>query len=273
MANATLIISVYNRVHELELILVALGNQSYTDFEVIIADDGSGKEMHDFIDAYKQQNKLKIKHVYQEDSGFRKNKILNSAIKNSSTDYLIFIDGDCIPHSDFIKEHCINRQENTVLCGRRVNLGKKLSDEITKEKIISKEFQKIGLKHFKDSLQKKKTGSNYIEEGLIFKSGILTKIFLSKTPHLLGCNFSIEKKLMKKINGFDENYIGPGIGEDSDIEYRLRLAGAGFKSLRNKAVLFHLYHEINKISKDNMAYFEEVQKLGEYKCKNGLIKL
>ena len=43
---------------------------------------------------------------------------------------------------------------------------------------------------------------------------------------------------MEKINGFDENYMGPGIGEDSDVEYRLTIAGAEFKSLRNKAVLF-----------------------------------
>ena len=62
MANVTLIISVYNKVHELELILLALGNQSYMDFEVLIADDGSRKQMHDFINDFKQQNKFEIKH-------------------------------------------------------------------------------------------------------------------------------------------------------------------------------------------------------------------
>lgn len=273
MANASLIISVYNKVHELELILLALGNQSYKNFEILIADDGSSSEMNRFINDYKKLKNLEIKHIYQEDIGFRKNKILNKAIKDAGTDYLLFIDGDCIPHSDFIKEHFLNRKENTVLCGRRVNLGVGLSGQITKESILNREFQKIGLKHFKDSLQKKKTGTNYIEEGLILRNKVLRKIFLNKTPHLLGCNFSIEKKLIEKINGFDENYIGPGIGEDSDIEYRLTLAGAEFKSLRNKAVLFHMYHEINKISKDNMIYFEEVQKRGKYKCKNGLVKL
>lgn len=40
MSKLSLVISVYNKIHELELILTALEQQSFCDFEVIIADDG-----------------------------------------------------------------------------------------------------------------------------------------------------------------------------------------------------------------------------------------
>ena len=52
-----------------------------------------------------------IIHLTQEDKGFRKNKILNEAIRTDKTGYMIFIDGDCIPHPDFIKEHIENREK------------------------------------------------------------------------------------------------------------------------------------------------------------------
>ncbi|MBK6538350.1 MAG: hypothetical protein IPG09_11470 [Ignavibacteria bacterium] len=82
----------------------------------------------------------------------------------------------------------------------------------------------------------------------------------------------MHKALLEKINGFDENYEGPGLGEDSDIEYRLRLAGAEFRSVRNLAVQYHLYHPKTKEDEKNMKYFTEVKQSKNYFCKNGLVK-
>jgi GT2 family glycosyltransferase len=98
-------------------------------------------------------------------------------------------------------------------------------------------------------------------------------MLLEKNPHIVGCNFSLHKELLEKINGFDENYIGPGIGEDSDIEYRLRLAGAEFYSLRYLAILYHLYHRATKEEDKNYQYFEEVKKRKQYFCPNGIKKI
>ncbi len=112
-----------------------------------------------------------------------------------------------------------------------------------------------------------------IEEGFIFKNKTLRKILTNEDEHILGCNFSIEKKLLERINGFDETYEGPGIGEDSDIEYRLRLIGAKFKSVRNLAVQYHLYHKKTIEEQGNMEYFNKVKESGRYYCVNGLIKV
>jgi glycosyltransferase involved in cell wall biosynthesis len=273
MHKLSLIISVYNKVSTLELILTALSIQSFKDFEVLIADDGSGENMKKFISDYKKSGKTDITHIHHDDKGFRKNKILNEAIKKSRSEYLVFIDGDCIPHSDFLHQHYLNRKKNTVLCGRRVNLSKRLSDEITTGKILSKDFEKVNLKHFYDSWRSRKVRSTFVEEGLMVRNKLLRKLFVKGEAHIVGCNFSLHRELIEKINGFDENYTGPGIGEDSDIEFRLRLAGSKFGTLRNLAILFHIYHKATAETDANYEYFEKVQMRNDFMCENGLVKI
>src|SRR5690606_3787561 len=138
MSKATLIISVYKNTHSLELILPALSIQSQKDFDIIIAEDGTSPQMKEFLQSAGNIVSNKITHITQEDKGFRTNRILTEAIRTAETGYLIFIDGDCIPHPDLINEHMENPEQNTDLCGRRVALGKKPSEELTNENIMSK---------------------------------------------------------------------------------------------------------------------------------------
>jgi glycosyltransferase involved in cell wall biosynthesis len=273
MYKLSLIVSVYKKINKLKLILYALGIQTFKDFEIIIADDGSGKEMDDFVEDFKRNSGLKINYLTQPHNGFGKNRILNQAIRNSNTRYLIFLDGDCVPHSDFIKAHFENIKKDTVLCGRRVFLGEKLSSMFNKEYVLNKIYQKNNFKILIDSFKKEKS-SKYFEEGLVFKNKLLRKSFNLRKNHILGCNFSVQKDLMEKINGFDENYNGAGIGEDTDIEYRLSLINAKFLSVRNLAIVYHLYHEKTVEEKTNYEYFHNnISKSGNYFCKNGLIKV
>jgi glycosyltransferase involved in cell wall biosynthesis len=273
MQKLSLIISVYNKIHELELILTALEHQSFHGFEVIIADDGSGNEMAEFIDSKKMKSKLKITHLWQNDEGFRKNRILNKSMVEAKTDYLIFLDGDCLPHSDFVLQHFKNKSLNTILCGSRVNLSKRLTMQITTDVIRNKEYEGGVFGRILDSFRDKESRSTYVEEGFYFESDLIHKIIRRRKPRLVGCNFSLPKELMTKINGFDENYTGPGVGEDSDIEYRLKLLGVSFKSVRNKAIVYHLYHPHTKENKQNLKYFEKVKSVKNLVCSNGIKKL
>src|SRR5688572_21265186 len=117
------------------MILAALERQSFKNFEVVIADDGSKAEVVHEIKEIQTKSPLQIQHIWHEDIGFRKTKILNESIRKSNSDYLIFIDGDCIPHHKFVEEHFANREENFLLAGRRVNLSAKLSAALTADKI------------------------------------------------------------------------------------------------------------------------------------------
>lgn len=270
MKKASLIISVYNNIRNLELIFTALTIQSFKEFEVIIADDGSGDEMKNFISGWKKKGEPDIKHVWQEDYGFRKNKILNECIRRSGTDYLIFIDGDCIPHSDFVKAHYSNRKENTVLFGRRVYFGKDISDSLTVEKILNKSYQKLSFRLIRESVSRSKDGCYNAEEGIIIKNNIARKLLLKSDVGILGSNFSLHKKLIEAINGFDENFIGPGYGEDTDVERRLRLYKAKVKSIRNLAIQYHIYHPKTIEAHNNKVYYDEIKNDKEYFCIKGL---
>jgi glycosyltransferase involved in cell wall biosynthesis len=273
LKTATLIISTYKKVKELELIFTALENQTLRDFEIIVADDGSGKDFENYVNSYKANTKLDIKFITQEDMGFTKTKILNQAIKISKTDYLVFIDGDCIPNRDFMKYHRELASVNSVLCGWRVSLGKIISDKLTSEGIKEYGLENKKFLLFLDSLKGKRATKSF-EESLTIRNKLLRKFISEKRVRLTGYNFSVWKSLMEKINGFDENYSGAGIGEDTDIEYRLKLLNVQFKSVRNLAVVYHLYHKKTKEENKNLRYFEDtVKKSSEYFCNNGLVKI
>jgi glycosyltransferase involved in cell wall biosynthesis len=274
MYNATLIISVYNKIKELEIVLSSLQKQSYRkEYEIIITDDGSGEEMREFVKQSKKTFELELKYITQEKKGFRKNKILNEAIKNSKSDYLIFLDGDCIPHYHFIKAHIENKRQETVLSGRRVMLGKIISESVLKSYKRHKSFEITFSKLLLDSIRSK-NASIHIEEAIYINSTQARNFISDKKINLLGCNFSIPKNLIEKVNGFDEEYTGPGIGEDTDLEYRLKLISANFESLRNLAIVYHLYHSKTIEERKNYDYFHNyVKNSGIFFCKNGLTKL
>ena len=90
------------------MVLASLESQSHDDFEVIIADDGSSSENVSKLKQLVNSSSLAIHHIWQEDKGFRKTKILNRAVSKTNSDYLIFIDTDCLLHKEFIKEHVEN---------------------------------------------------------------------------------------------------------------------------------------------------------------------
>lgn len=273
MYNATLIISVYKKIKELDIVLSALQKQSYRkEYEILIADDGSGEEMANYVEQSKKKFELDLRLIAHEDIGFRKNKILNESIKSSKSDYLIFLDGDCIPHYHFVQAHIKFRKPDTVLCGRRVILGKIISEGILKSHSKNKSFEITFSKLLIDSVRSK-NASLHVEEAIYIEYEKARDYINAKKTSLLGCNFSIPKNLIEKVNGFDEDYTGPGIGEDTDLEYRLKLISANFESLRNLAIVYHLYHPKTIEERKNYDYFHKyIKNSGNYFCKNGLIK-
>lgn len=266
--DASLIISVYNKILELELVLAGISRQTYKRFEIIIADDGSEIDMKQFIENYKNNFQNELKYIWHEDKGFRKNRILNEAIKASSSDYLIFIDGDCIPHNSFIQAHIEESEKNCVLCGSRVMLSESYSTALSTKFIQMGKLERLNFRLLADAIRGK---ASRLEESI--KSGFLKNINQRKISRILGSNYSVEKSLLEEINGFDERYEGPGLGEDSDIEFRLGLLGVKFKSVRNYAILYHLYHQKTIELTENWRIFKETKQSNSPICTNGLEKL
>ncbi|MFA9210556.1 MAG: glycosyltransferase [Moraxellaceae bacterium] len=258
--KATLVISVYNDVAALTAVLKTVELQSEKAFDIIISQDGDSNCFDVVIQKYKHQ--LSITHLQQPDTGFLKNKMLNKVIVSAQSDKLIFIDGDCILHPKFIANYITHIQKGLICMGRRIDLDKTTTAQI--------KFGQMLLPTFWGMLKNKTTR---IEES--FYLPFLTQKML-KTPKLLGCNMGWHKADLLLLNGFDENYTFPGYGEDTDIEFRAKLAGIQPFSMRFKAIQFHLDHtrpgRENEISRSQQV-FENTKKRSDFRCQNGIEKL
>lgn len=264
----SLVVAVYNKPDNLRLVLAACERQSFTEFEVIVADDGSGPEIRDVIVESQRSCPFPISHLWHEDKGWRKNIMLNNAIRASRAEHLVFIDGDCLPGEHFLLDHWKERELHKVLLGRRVETSERWSRALTLDKIRSGEFERYGWNEWRDGFRGK---SLRVEDGIRIPSRILRKLLLRNVRGMLGSNFSVAKKDIVAINGFDELYNGPGCGEDSDVQYRLSLIGVTGKSLRNLAIQYHIWHPLTKVSDACWDRFEMVKKTSEPRCKVGLI--
>lgn len=266
----SVIVAVYKDINSLDLILKSLNNQTYKHtYEVIVAEDGEDADVANFINSLPYKNLL---HTTQKDEGWRKNKSLNNAIRHSKGDLLIFLDGDCIPYSDLIENYVSQAREKTVLCGRRVELGENYTKMLRNKTLSSYDLEKSYLRRV-FSLMKDKT--RHYEEGLRLNDFLFNLKFKDKNSHILGCNFALNREDIYTINGFDEEYVWPSVGEDTDIEYRLSLIGCKMKPTRNKTNIFHLYHANTYSSENNryaIEYFKTVQNTNFIQCKNGLAK-
>ena len=267
----SVIVSVYKDTEALDLILDSLLNQTIDDFEIIISEDCKSEQMETYLEKYKENKR--ITHLSQEDNGWQKNIALNKAVRAAKGDYLIFIDGDIIPYRDFVEKHKQNITHSRILCGKRVELGSFFSKLIRKGLLSTYIIEKLYwlfLPFF--ALDK----ARHIEEGLKFKKNSpLEKKVNKKRPMIIGCNFSCFKKDLEFINGFDEDYTSPSVGEDIDLTWRFQHFGIDSKSVRYLANTFHLYHPRtwNKQTVDNNnKIMKQKWDNEEFICYNGLIK-
>ena len=271
--KVSVIIAVYKDVEALELIIESLKNQTYKNFEVIIAEDGQDEKMQAFIKSIKD---LDIKHTTQEDIGIRKTRSLNNGIIASEGEFLIFIDGDCIPYSTFIESYVKLSQDGFIISGRRVNLGPKYSKKLRNKIISPLELEKTFLLRYIFISQDCKEGHS--EDGFYFSpDGWIYNKFIKNrkaSTSILGCNYACFKKDIIAINGYDEGYGETAIGDDTDLEWRFKALGCKIKSAKNVANVFHLYHSRsfrNRIDTNKyLEIFKENKLNNKFICTFGL---
>ncbi len=238
--TSSLIISTYNWPEALELVLKSILTQYVFPNEIIIADDGSTIETKNMITFYQSKFKIPLIHVYQEDTGFRLSEIRNKAIKKSTGDYIIQIDGDVILHKNFIEDHLKIAKENCFVRGSRVKMDENLS-----KKILANKTAKISL------LTK---GIKNRGNGIRFP--FLTKLLIYKKEDklkMLGCNMAFWRKDVFKINGYDNNLQGWGY-EDSELAARLINCNLKKRVMKNMGIVHHIYHKERNTDSANSNY-------------------
>lgn len=228
---ASIIIGTFNDLDILETSLAAFAVQSFRNFEIIIADDGSSQDYVPALKSWAPRFAQGIQHVTHEKLGFRKARILNRAIQVSRFKSLIFVDMDCLPRNDFVASHLKHLATQTVVAGRRVHLSRDIIPSPS-------EILKNGLGFGPFSLLKLwlRGKARVIEHGIA-----LPFFFESSNNSLQGSNFSVHKNDMEAVNGFNEGFEGWG-KEDMELGLRLQCSGVRVRNLRNKVIQYHLTH-------------------------------
>lgn len=259
MSQTSIIITTYNNPAWLEKVLWSFSCQTHRDFEVVIADDGSKDETRELIETMRSQVPFPIRHVWQEDDGFRKCRILNQAIMQAAGDYLIFTDGDCIARSDFVETHLRYRQPGAYLSGDYVRLPMDTSKAISKDDILTGKCFDLDYL-ISNGYPPKKISQRLKAKGL--KASFLDT-FSFVQANWYGNNASGWKKDLIAINGFDERMAYGG----SDWEFGDRLNRSGIRRIRvrYRAIVLHLDHsrgyaDPELIKKNKAIWDEAVQK-------------
>ncbi len=241
----SVIVSTFNSELWLHKVLIGFNNQTYKDFELIVADDGSDHKTRDLIEKIKHNVFYKITHVWQPDHGFQKTIILNKALLKSNGNYIVFTDGDCIPRSDFLETHNKFKKNGFFLSGGYFKLNEDLSKLINIEDISSENC-------FKYNWLRENGLVMSIKNLKILSNDTLAKIFNSITttrPSWNGHNSSGWRKDIFSVNGFDERMKYGG--EDRELGERLTNFGIRPKQIRYSAICLHLHHKRSYVNQNS----------------------
>lgn len=236
----SVIVATYNRIDALDFVLQSLETQTDSEFEVLIADDGSTADTKNFVDAFILKSKLQMKHVWHEDLGFRLALIRNLASAESSGQYFIFLDGDCIVQPDFVSQHRKLAKKGCFTTGSRVLL----SEELTKN-ILS--WPRWDFNQFTNQLLSYRLSggiNKYWPLKIKLGAGAWRNYKKFVWRRIKGCNLACWKEDVLAIGGFDETMTGWG-HEDADFVFRLQNRGLIRQSGSWSTEVLHLYHRMN----------------------------
>jgi glycosyltransferase involved in cell wall biosynthesis len=231
----TLVVNTYENPHALEKVLASLVRQRVPADEIIIADDGSGDATKAAILRGIHDLHLPIRHCRQENQGFRRAVILNKAIAMAKADYLVFLDGDCVPEPEFVSDHASLAERGFCVQGRRA---------FVKESSVENFIPTRGCV-WSLALKGQLTG---LPKALRLPFPIVKRG--RQQRGILGCNLGIWRDDLLAVNGYDESFVGWG-REDADLANRLYHLGRSRKFVYGRAILYHLNHPVASRSRLN----------------------
>jgi len=231
--RASVILATYEQPRLLDLTLTGYARQTARDFELVIADDGSGDETREVIAEHVRRGRLAITHVWQPHEGFWKSRALNRAVLHSSGAQLVFSDGDCVPARSFVAEHLAAARPNAFVVGGHVRLTEAETRRATPERVLAGALER-------EIPRRARAGLWWMHA----KSQLGIALRRRHRPRLYGLNFSLDRASFYRVNGFDQTYRNSA-RDDSDLRNRLLLAGVRPISLWHRARVVHLFHPPN----------------------------
>jgi glycosyltransferase involved in cell wall biosynthesis len=254
----TLVINTFNQPDYLGRVLKAVARQSSLPEEVLLADDGSADETKIAFEKWRAKLSSRCEHVRQEHQGFRRSRILNLAIAAARGDYLVFLDGDTIPHPRFVADHCAAAQRGFFIQGHRALIEEKAAAWFGKNDFFADRRRAL----FQNQISGLKNS---------FRWPFAVRKIKNRLRGIRGCNLALWRADLVRVNGYNEAFVGWG-REDSELAARLTNSGVRRLDLRGRALCYHLWHP--PVSRDELASNDELLAkaiLGKHThCEEGL---
>jgi glycosyltransferase involved in cell wall biosynthesis len=233
----SVIVSTYNRSDALDAVLRSLARQSDRNFEIVVADDGSGAPTRNVVRDWIARG-VPVKHVWHEDTGFRLAEIRNLGIRASAGRCMIFLDGDCIARRDFVAAHRRLAETGWFVTGNRILLSREFTAAVLADGTAVETWSLGALMR-----ERLRGGVNRLLPALRLPLGPLRNLPRG-WKGVQSCNLAVAREDLDRIDGFDAAYTGWG-REDSDLVVRLQHAGVRRKDGRFATGVLHLWHVQN----------------------------
>jgi glycosyltransferase involved in cell wall biosynthesis len=226
--RCSLIITTYNAPEYLERVLRAVSRQTTPPDEVLLADDGSGDETRQVFARWAGAQTTPARHLHQPHEGFRKARILNQAIARSQTDYLVFLDGDALPHPGFIADHRRLARTGCFVQGHRWLAGESVAQWFGRRDLVQDRRRAL----WRGQLRALSRAYRWPRPWVRLRPD---------REGIRGCNLAIWRADLVAINGYNEAFEGWG-REDSELAVRLMNRGVCRLDVRGWALCYHLWH-------------------------------
>lgn len=201
----SVIIPVYNRPDEIDELLESLTLQTFTDFEVIIVEDGSDIDCKQVAEKY--QSYLNLKYFYKENSGQGFSR--NFGFDRATGEYYVVFDSDCIVPKNYFQAVERFLKKNPVDCWGGPDKAHKSFNTIQK-------------------------AINYSMTSPFTTGGIRGNRKHVGKFHPRSFNMGISKEVFERTGGYKITRMG------EDIEFSLRIIEHGFSTaLIDEAYVYH----------------------------------
>jgi len=237
VTSLSVIVTTYNRTDALEAVLAGYLDQSDRNFQLVVADDGSGPDTAEAVSRFARSAPFPVLHVWQEDQGFRAAAARNRAIAAAGSDYIVFSDGDCIPLPGFVAGHRRLAEEGWFVTGNRVLLSAEMTGRVLREPGI---VRGRGAAAWASGRLRGEV-NRLLPLLPLPLPAFFRKAGRNSWEGAMTCNLAAWRPDLLRVNGLDESYSGWGL-EDSDLVIRLLRSGVLRKSARFAAPVLHLWH-------------------------------
>lgn len=263
----SLVVLTYNWPEALDLVLASVARQVRLPDEVLVADDGSGSATAEVVARHAALLPMPVRHVWQDDAGFRAARCRNRGIAAARGDYVIILDGDMVLHPHFVADHEALAERGFFLQGGRIKSSVAESQRLLQGK--SPVFAPWADADFREF-----DGTRRL---YAFHQPWLAR-WKSRSRNggrVMSCNMSFWRDDLLRVNGFDERMEGYG-AEDRELAARLENAGLKRRALKWAALAAHLWHnsrapvDVDDMDLPNNRLFQQTRSERVTRCERGI---